>query len=135
MILNSQRVSRLIQQEAVYKNQLTLNEVITQLVDQTFKLKESDSYHKSINEINQSNLFKHLMLLSTSNNVYPQVRAEIFNSLEDLLTWLKNNPEVKYSKFYQNQINQFMSQPKLLSPLKSEKIPDGSPIGSIACDF
>lgn len=135
MILNPQRVSRLIQQEAIYKDQLTFNNVISELINETFKTNVSESYHKSIKEINQANLLKHLMVLSNSDNVYPQIRAEIYNSLEGLSEWLVKNPEIKFSKFYQNQINQFKSQPKLISPLKTKKIPDGSPIGSIACDF
>ena len=135
MILNPQRVSRLIQQEAIYKNQLTFNEVIIQLINETFKSNESDYYQKSIKEINQFNVLKHLIILSNSNKVYPQVRAEIYNSLDGLSKWLKINPQIKFSKFYQNQISQFKSQPELISPLKTGKIPDGSPIGSIACDF
>ncbi len=135
MILNPQRVSRLIQQEAVYKNQLTFNEVILQLINETFKPDESNSYHQSINEINQSNLLKHLMILSNTSNLYPQVRAEIFDALHFLSKRLDKNSGIKFSKFYQNQISQFMSQPKLISPLETEKIPDGSPIGSFACDF
>ena len=75
------------------------------------------------------------MIIGKTNNVYPQVRAEIYNELNKLSFWLKKNPKMKFSKFYQNQINLFMSQSELISPLKIEKIPDGSPIGSIACDF
>ena len=135
MILNPQRVSRLIQQEAIYKDHLTLNEVVLQLINETFKTDESDPYHRSIKEINQSNLLKHLMIIGKTNNVYPQVRAEIYNELNKLSFWLKKNPKMKFSKFYQNQINLFMSQSELISPLKIEKIPDGSPIGSIVCDF
>ena len=135
MILNPQRVSRLIQQAAIYNDQLSLNEVVSQLIDKTFKTNESDSYHQSIKEINQSNVLKHLMILSNGSKVYPQVRAEIYNSLDGLSKWLKKNPQIQFSQFYQNQITQFKSRPELIFPLKTEKIPDGSPIGSIACDF
>jgi len=75
------------------------------------------------------------MIIGKNSDVYPQVRAEIYNELDKLETWLKKNPKIKYSKFYQNQIVQFKSQPEMISPLKTEKIPDGSPIGLIACDF
>lgn len=135
MILNPQRVSRLIQQDAIYKDQLTFNDVILQLIEEIFKTNTTDSYFQSIKEINQANLLKHLMILSNSNNVYPQIRGEIYNELDDLSTWLNKNSEIRFSKFYQNQISQFKSQPELISPLKTEKIPDGSPIGSIVCDF
>jgi len=135
MILNPQRVSRLIQQDAIYKDQLTFNDVILQLIEEIFKTNTTDSYFQSIKEINQANLLKHLMILSNSNNVYPQIRGEIYNELDDLSTWLNKNSEIRFSKFYQNQIRQFKSQPELISPLKTEKIPDGSPIGSIVCDF
>jgi hypothetical protein len=135
MILNPQRVSRLIQQDAIYENQLTFNEVMTELINQTFKSTNSDSYQQSLKQINQSNLLKHLMNLGNSTHIYPQIRAEVYNSLDELSKWLGKNKQIKFSKFYQNQISQFNSQSELISPLKTEKIPDGSPIGSIACDF
>ena len=135
MILNPQRLSRLVQQESIYNKNLTLKELISQLTNQIFKTQQSNKYSKSINEINQSNLLKHLMIIGKNSDVYPQVRAEIYNELDKLETWLKKNPKIKYSKFYQNQIVQFKSQPEMISPLKTEKIPDGSPIGLIACDF
>ena len=48
---------------------------------------------------------------------------------------INNKPKIKFSKYYQSQISTFMSQPILINPLKTKKIPDGSPIGSIKCDF
>ena len=135
MILNPQRVSRLIQQDAIYGDQLTFNEVISELINQTFKSTNSDSYQQSLRQINQSNLLKHLMKLGNSTYIYPQIRAEVYNSLEELSKWLNKNKQIKFSEFYQNQISQFNSQSDLISPFKTEKIPDGSPIGSIACDF
>lgn len=135
MILNPQRVSRLIQQDAIYGDQLTFNEVISELINQTFKSTNSDSYQQSLRQINQSNLLKHLMKLGKSTYIYPQIRAEVYNSLEELSKWLNKNKQIKFSEFYQNQISQFNSQSDLISPFKTEKIPDGSPIGSIACDF
>lgn len=135
MILNPQRVSRLIQQDAIYEDQLTFNEVISELINQTFKSTNSDSYEQSLRQITQSNLIKHLMKLGNYTYIYPQIRAEVYNSLEELSKWLSKNKQIKFSEFYQNQISQFNSQSELISPLKTEKIPDGSPIGSIACDF
>ncbi len=135
MILNPQRVTRLIQQEAIYNNQFKFNEVLKEMINSTFKTTETNNYNMSIKEINQYNLLKHLMILSNEQNIYPQVRAEIYNVFDELLKWLKKNPDFKYSNFYVNQLNQFKLQPDLFSPLETERIPDGSPIGSIACDF
>jgi len=135
MILNPQRVTRLIQQEAIYNNQFKFNEVLKEMINSTFKTTETNNYNMSIKEINQYNLLKHLMILSNQQNIYPQVRAEIYNVFDELLKWLKKNPDFKYSNFYVNQLNQFKLQPDLFSPLETERIPDGSPIGSIACDF
>ena len=135
MILNPQRVTRLIQQEAIYNNQFKFNEVLKEMINSTFKTTEINNYNMSIKEINQYNLLKHLMILSNEQNIYPQVRAEIYNVFDELLKWLKKNPDFKYSNFYVNQLNQFKLQPDLFSPLETERIPDGSPIGSIACDF
>ena len=135
MILNPQRVTRLIQQEAIYNNQFKFNQVLKEMRNSTFKTTETNNYNMSIKEINQYNLLKHLMILSNEQNIYPQVRAEIYNVFDELLKWLKKNPDFKYSNFYVNQLNQFKLQPDLFSPLGTERIPDGSPIGSIACDF
>jgi hypothetical protein len=135
MILNPERSSRLVQHNSIYENQLSLNEVILQLINKTFKSKQMDSYSKSINEINQANVLKNLFKLGSSPNIYPQVRAIVFNHLDELNIWLNNKPKIKFSKYYQSQINTFMSQPILINPLKTKKIPDGSPIGSIKCDF
>ena len=73
--------------------------------------------------------------LGKDPNVYPQVRSEIFDKLNDLSRWLNNNRQLKYSDYYSNQIKQFNLQPEILIPNKPERIPDGSPIGLIACDL
>ena len=99
MILNPERSSRLVQHNSIYENQLSLNEVISQLINKTFKSNQTDSYSKSINEINQANIFKNLFKLGSSSNIYPQVRAVVFNHLNELNIWLNNNPKIKFSKY------------------------------------
>ncbi|MBN09663.1 MAG: peptidase [Flavobacteriaceae bacterium] len=135
MILNPQRSSRLIQQSAMSDNQLTFEIVLSKLIDQNFKIKQSNKYHTAIQEMNQSNILKHMFKLGKDPNVYPQVRSEIFDKLNDLSRWLNNNRQLKYSDYYSNQIKQFNLQPEILIPNKPERIPDGSPIGLIACDL
>ena len=135
MILNRERSSRLIQHSSIYENQLSLNDVISYLINQTFKSNQTDSYSVSINEINQANVLKNLFKLGSDSHSYPQVRAEVTDQLDQLKTWLSKSPKIKYSKYYQSQIDNFISKPIIITPHKTKKIPDGSPIGSIKCDF
>ena len=135
MILNRERSSRLIQHSSIYKNQLNLGEVISHLIKETFKSNQTDSYSESINEINQANVLKNLFKLGSDSHSYPQVSAEVYNQLDQLKTWLSKSSKIKYSKYYQSQIDNFISKPIMIRPLKTNKIPDGSPIGSIKCDF
>ena len=90
----------MVQHNSIYENQLSLNEVILQLINKTFKSKHMDSYSKSINEINQANVLKNLFKLGSSPNIYPQVRAIVFNHLDELNIWLDNKPKIKFSKYY-----------------------------------
>jgi len=135
IILNPERTSRLVQNNSIYEDQLGLNDVLSELINKTFKENYSDSYSRSINEINQSNVIKNLFKLASNSSIYPQVRAEVFNHLDDLNKFLKKEPKIKFSKYYQNQIDNFLSQSILVTPFQTKKIPDGSPIGSIKCDF
>ena len=64
-----------------------------------------------------------------------ELKAEVYNQLDQLKTWLSKSSKIKYSKYYQSQIDNFISKPIVIRTLKTNKIPDGSPIGSIKCDF
>ncbi|WP_109301167.1 zinc-dependent metalloprotease [Aquimarina sp. AU474] len=140
LLLNPERVSRLVQQNGIDDRQLDLNEVLSKLIEFTFKnTNYQKNYHNEIAHIVRANVLKHLMSLSKNKEVYPQVNAIAYNNLNKLIIRLKNdkvtNLSNAYNAYYLKQIEDFLEKPENFIVLPSPKIPDGSPIGSFNCDF
>ncbi|MBP2832748.1 zinc-dependent metalloprotease [Aquimarina sp. U1-2] len=137
LLLHPERVSRLVQQKSLDKNQLGLSEVLQELITVTFKTDVSTGYDQEIQHTVQANVLKHLMKLSISKKVYAQVNAIAYAQLEALLPFLqqatRNDLKTRYYRYFTKQITDFLERPTTFKLAPSPKIPDGSPIGSFQC--
>lgn len=136
-LFHPERASRIVHQKSLDDNQIGLQGVIDQIIDITFKqLKVPDTFELEIQNIVKSNVINHMIRLSKSENVQPQVNAIVSYKLNELKEFLKEkisredkkSAELIYIEYLVKKIDNKKIMPSTASP----KIPDGSPIGS-AC--
>lgn len=132
-LLNPERASRLVQQSALDTDQLSLDMMITALLDNTVKSKLKKGYEGQVQRAVNYNVLKHLMNLSVSGKAYHEVSAVVNLELMRLRNWLKKQEPIAHYVELDSRINKFIEEPEKFKVLPSPKIPDGSPIGSIQC--
>ncbi len=127
LLLHPERASRLIQQKALDPNNLGLEEVLEDVVANTFGKNHKDAY---INEAQQNINFRvlfHLMNLAASDEVHPQVNALANMQLKKLNGMGMGNEAIKAE--INRRIDEFYEHPETFKVVPSPKLPDGSPIG------
>lgn len=132
LLLHPERANRLIQQKALNPSNLGLEEVLEELIKNTFGKANKTDYKMAVQNTINFNVLKHLTNLSASNKSIPQVKAFANASLHDLKRDLnKMNTNITKEMIY--RIDQFMEEPEKFEVIPSPSIPDGSPIGSFQC--
>ncbi|WP_456424670.1 zinc-dependent metalloprotease [Lutibacter sp.] len=139
LLFHPERASRMIQQKAFSKNQLGLEELIDAVVNTTFKVKYADSYDAEIQQSINNVVLQELLKLASNKKASFQVKSIALYKINMLKDWLKNNKSDWLNTMYRNGyiaiIDNYLKNPTQFEEDKSPKIPDGSPIGSIRCDF
>ena len=135
LLLNSERVSRLIQQTGFDVSQLSFEEVIENLFAISFKKRYSDNHYRQINEVVKHNILKNIFSLGQNPKVYPEIKAAIFSKLESLDNFLASQEDLIYSNYYRSEIQKYFDNPDDFKPKSSNRMPDGSPIGIFSCDY
>lgn len=136
LLLHPERANRLVLQKNLDSNQLGLEDVIDDLLLETFEKNHSDSYKKNAQYQINDNVLKYLMHLAISDASYFQVKAIANEKINKLATRLSRSSS--YGKVYIDEylrtIERFNEYPEKFILKKSPKIPDGSPIGSDICN-
>jgi len=132
-LLHPERSARLIQQKSLDNSQLSLEEVLDELLSATIKKTFKDPYLQEVQNTINYNVLQHLLNLTVNKHSIPQVKAVANYKIASLESWLKTN--LTNNKIFRTQlimeIEQFREKPELFKPLvQAPKIPDGSPIGS-----
>jgi len=144
LLFNSQRASRMIQQKALFKNQLGLDEMINIVVESTFKKHYKSTYENEIQQSINAVVLQNLLELCSNSNATFQVKSITLAKVKELKNWFYQNRNKKtkedsltrmYEEGYIELINNFLANPKQFEKKNSPKIPDGSPIGSVSCNF
>jgi len=135
MMFHPERATRLQQQAYLDGRQWSLAATIDQLTTTFFMDNSKKGYAAGLQEVVQANLIEHLMQLGQMAEVPSSVRATVFDKLSNLKTSLSKNKQLAQAPYFAQRINQYLSNYELQESLEVPKIPDGSPIGSIACDF
>ena len=137
LLFNSERANRMIQQKAIYKNQMGLDQMIDAVIEASFKKTYSNDFDNEIQQTINHVVIQNLFELSITNNTTFQVKSIILAKLKSLKSWLSSNNATNLKSMYFNGyiqlIDQFLKEPNQFKQDNSAKIPDGSPIGSISC--
>jgi hypothetical protein len=132
-LLHPQRANRLVLQKSLDENQLSLEEVIKRLIEISFSKSNEDSYLSEIQHQINVNVLKYLMNLATNNQSYFQVKAIANKAIRDITQKNFGLGAIQYQ--YSLMIKEFYEHPEKFKIEASPKIPDGSPIGSVACSY
>lgn len=128
LLLHPERLSRLVQQKALDKNNLGLQEVLEQITNATIKTNYKDAYLHEINTTISFRVVKHLLKAAANSSSLPQVNAIVTAHLQSLKTWLINQKD-DYALAMAKEIDAYLKKPESYKLQPSPKIPDGSPIG------
>ena len=135
LLLNPERVSRLIYQTGFDVSQLSFEEVLESLFTISFKKRYSDNHYRQINEVVKHNILKNIFSLGQNPKVYSEIKAIIFSKLESLDNFLAGQEDLIYSNFYRSEIQKYFDNPDDFRPKLSNRMPDGSPIGVFSCEY
>ena len=130
MILNPERVSRLIQQKALDANQLSFDQLANELTKSIFKKQYRDSYHQAIQTQLKESYLNVLFGLHANNNTTASVKAISFGVIKRIENGLKKNTLEPYRAYYINKIKRFLENPEAYKVQETPVLPDGSPIGT-----
>ena len=132
-LLHPQRANRLVLQKSLDESQLSLEDVINELLKNSFKKTIDDSYLSEIQHQINVNVLKYLMNLASNDQSYFQVKAIVNKSISDISKQFLNFEAISFQ--YGLIIKEFYEHPEKFKLESSPKIPDGSPIGSSVCDY
>ncbi len=135
MLFHPQRANRLVTQFGFDSQQLSLKETIEVVINAHFKKKFRTPHQEQLNSIVKDNILKHLMILGNSEEANPIVKAQIHEQLENLDRWLAGHSESANSSYHRMLISRYFDDPGEMIPSASDRLPDGSPIGSFSCDY
>ncbi|MFD1293880.1 zinc-dependent metalloprotease [Lutibacter holmesii] len=137
-LFNAERANRMIQQKALFKNNLGFDEMIDELFENTFEKKNKDAYGVEVQQNINQTILQNIFELYSANITSFQVKAIIKLKLNELKSSLSNKTTDKnalYAAGYIEMIDSFMKNPVSYKKQDAPKIPDGSPIGSGSCNF
>lgn len=132
-LLHPQRANRLVLQKSLDDNQLSLDDVVDNVIKQTFEKTFKDAYLAEIQQQINVNVLKYLMNLATNDESYFQTKAIANNAIRNIAQGNLSLDEMKMQ--YNFMIKEFYEHPEKFKIELSPKIPDGSPIGSDICNY
>lgn len=139
LLFHQERASRMVQQKALSNNQLGLNELIAQIMDSTFKKTHLNDYDNEIQQSINNVVLQQLLSLASNKRASFQANSIALSKVYELRNWLKNSNlkglNLMYRDGYANIIDNFLKLPNQFKKEATPKIPDGSPIGSLDCDY
>ena len=132
LLLNPERANRLVQQKSLDNSQLSLDEVLQIIINQSFNKKYKNNYLNEVQQMININVLKYIMNLAVNDAAYFQVNAIANKAITSIYESLDNSV---YANQYKRLIKQFNKEPEEFKLEASPKIPDGSPIGSDLCSY
>ncbi|WP_456438687.1 zinc-dependent metalloprotease [Psychroserpens sp.] len=133
LLLHPERANRMIQQKSLDSNQLSLDDMLQQVVSSSFGKTFSDSYMNEVQQLINERVLIHLMNLAANDKSLLQVKVKANNAINSLISGISES--TPYSSHYEMMVNEFREHPEKFKIEVTSKIPDGSPIGSDLCNY
>jgi len=144
LLLNPQRVSRLIEYKSRDTDLPGLDHIFKELMDNTWKKTYKNPFYKEINRVVSMELLRQMLELAENQSASTQAKAITLSGIYQLENWIQskykkeeNNTEKAHLLFAQETIKRFKDNPGLFKPNNPDPLPMGSPIGNnmLNCDF
>lgn len=132
-LLNPKRANRLVLQQSLDSKQLSLEELLNSIIENSFNKSYNDTYLGETQHQINSNVLKYLMNLAVNDQSYFQTKAIANKQISQLLRRFLNLKATDVQ--YGIMIKEFYEHPEKFKLEVSPKIPDGSPIGSNICNY
>lgn len=136
LILNNVRLARVQQQAAVHDKINNVAEILDAVLSHTIYQKAEQGLALLVQQRVNHQVVQHLIALWQHKEVVPEVRAEIYQALDNLAEWLDDNFDSgKYRglnaqfKVLAQQIEFSLDNGKQVTPATIINLPPGSPIG------
>ncbi len=131
LMLNPERLARLLQQKAQATEQLGLEEMLSELLVATLRSNESEGLGGLIQQRVDYLTVKHILMAASNPKASPEVRAHLHSEIGKLSAWLvtqaKRNP-VRYL-WLKSLVEKYQAGNFEVDYVKPLEIPPGSPIG------
>ena len=142
LLLDYQRVNRIVQQNMLNKRLLSLDEYLDVIINSVYKFKSSDPYQTEINKNSRSILLDYIFNIYNHSELYDNARSILLDKIIKLKRSIvlkvgikEFNPKYAFDRFQIQKIDDFLDNPKKFNMIKNYDIPDGSPIGDFSCDY
>tara|TARA_B100000767_G_scaffold275095_1_gene310405 strand:+ start:51 stop:2519 length:2469 start_codon:yes stop_codon:yes gene_type:complete len=129
IILNPERISRLIQQKALDVNQLSFDQLSDQLINAIFNMNYKNSYYQAIQIQLREIYLDALFNLHTNIKTTALVKTYSFGVIKRIESRVRSNKSDSNSLYYLNKIKRFLENPESYEIQQTPVLPDGSPIG------
>jgi hypothetical protein len=138
-LFHPERASRMVQQKALSEKNIGLDELIDKVINASFKIKHSNTYDFEIQQSINHVILQALLELASSDKATFQSKSIVLEKVKGLKNWFVTSQQKTINSSYTNGyiaiIDSFLKNPSKFKKELSPKIPAGSPIGSIRCDF
>ena len=136
LLLNPERLNRIIIQNSVDNTKLSLNYLFNSLISNTLETKHNETYLYDIQHVINTNVLINILNLSQSDDLFFKARMELDITIKSLIKKLKKFKNLNSNQHqYLKIIEDFYKNPNDYKNQISPKIPDGSPIGDHSCNY
>lgn len=139
LLFHPERASRMIQQKALFNQQMGFDQLLDIVINSSFKKNHSKAYDAEIQQSINAVILQNLLYLAADESTSFQAKSIALSKINNLKSWLQNNKDkgvlAMYFDGYIAEIDSFLREPDKFKKERAPKIPDGSPIGSLKCEF
>ncbi len=144
LLLNPQRASRMVEYKSRENTLPGFDNVLTELIGNTWKKTYKNTYYREINRIVRMELLNQMLRMAENPTASTQASAITLAGIYQLEEWLqakyrseKSDTEKAHLLYALESIKRFKDNPGLFKPINPDPLPMGSPIGNnmLNCDF
>ena len=133
LLFNYQRVNRIVQQNMLNNNLISLDKYFDNIIDSLFNFNSSDTYEMELNKNSKSIILDYVFNLYSHPALYDNGRSIVLNKILKIKKEL--NSKNVFDSLLIKRINHFLDNPNEYNISQNYTIPDGSPIGDFSCDY
>ena len=133
LLFNYQRINRIVQQNMLDNNLISLDRYFDMIVNSIFNFESSNRYQLELNKNARSIVLDYMFNLYNHPSLYDNGRSILLNKIYEIKKDL--NSKDPFDNLLSKRIIDFLENPEEYIMIQNYSIPDGSPIGDFSCDY